>query len=90
MGKQTKYFIQDTRTYVGNDMLFWKQGKSGYTTDTSKAGQFPKDEAERICSTRKSDVAWPVDYILDRVRPAVDHQDVDLDEKLFSNTTSFA
>ncbi len=31
--------------YVGNSLLFWREGKAGYTTDIDKAHQFELEEA---------------------------------------------
>ena len=73
----SKYYIQDNRQYVGNDLLWWAKGGCGYTTDVSKAEVWSKEAAMRQHGRRESDVPWPKDYIDAHVRPAVDHQCVD-------------
>jgi hypothetical protein len=50
-----EYFIQDTRSIVGNCCLWWALGRAGYTTDIDKAEVFTKAEAERICAERSTD-----------------------------------
>jgi hypothetical protein len=37
--------------YVGNSLLFWREGKAGYTTDISKAHRFTFEEASKIQET---------------------------------------
>ena len=76
------YYLQDKRCYVGNDLLFWAKGGSGYTTDTSKAHIYTKEEAFSQNRMRDTDIPWPKEYIDSRTRPAVDHQDTDIDEAL--------
>lgn len=73
-----QFYLQDERTYVGNDILFWARDGKGYTTDTSKAHVYTRDEAFKQHECRETDIPWPKDYIDARTRPAVDHQDVDL------------
>ena len=63
------YYRQDSRSMVGNDMLWWKRG-GGYTTNLDEAEIF----AEGAISTRDTDIAWPVAYIRSKSRPAVDFQ----------------
>jgi hypothetical protein len=45
---EKKYFIWCGK-YVGNSLLFWREGRSGYTTDITKAHLFSLEEANRIC-----------------------------------------
>jgi hypothetical protein len=49
-----EYYIQDTRNYVGNSVLWWRVNGQGYTTNL--------DEAWRVPATwkgRPSDKLWP-------------------------------
>jgi hypothetical protein len=48
------YYLQDTRQYVGNCILFWAN-PSGYTCDLDKAAVFSKEEAYAQHRSRKSD-----------------------------------
>jgi rubrerythrin len=74
-----KYYLQDKRGYVGNDLLFWAEGGKGYTTDTSKAHVYTKEEAFTQNRCRDTDIPWPKKYIDARTRPVIDHQYVDID-----------
>ena len=71
MGKL--FYLQDSRGYVGNDVLFWKVG-GGYTTDVSKAETFTREAAEQQHRLRDTDLVWPKQYIDGKTRPAVDFQ----------------
>lgn len=69
-----EYYIQDSRDYVGNDMLFWALNGNGYTTDMRKAQVYTKAEAVRQHEMRITDIPWPKAYIDAKTRPAVDMQ----------------
>lgn len=77
-----QFYMQDSRGYVGNDVLWWAQGGNGYTTDLSKAQTYTKEEAQRMHNSRPSDVPWPKGYIDAKTRPAVDMQYIRRDEAL--------
>ena len=67
------YFLQDTRTMVGNCMVFWRKNCRGYTTNLEDAQTFTIEEA---LSHRSTDRPWPVDLMLELAKPRVDHQDL--------------
>lgn len=67
------FYLQDNRSYVGNDVLWWKLG-GGYTTDVSHAEIFSREAAEKKHRTRVTDLPWPKAYIDRKTRPAVDMQ----------------
>lgn len=69
-----QFYLQDSRSYVGNDMLFWAVDGKGYTTDMRKAQVYTKAEAVARHHARETDIPWPKDYIDARTRPAVDMQ----------------
>ena len=69
------YYMQDTRQFVGNCMLFWAKG-GGYTTKLSKAELFTQDEAIEIQQNRGSDKMRDMDAINYISEPMVDMQDV--------------
>lgn len=77
-----QFYLQDSRSYVGNDMLFWAVDGNGYTTDMRKAQVYTKAEAVAQHRQRKTDIPWPKDYIDARTRPAVDMQYVKRAEAL--------
>lgn len=74
------FYIQDTRQYIGNALLFW--GKQGYTNHISQAQTYSKDEAFRKNQRRHTDVPWPKSYIDAHIGTLVDSQDVSLAEAL--------
>lgn len=76
-----QFYLQDNRSYLGNDILWWCDG-GGYTTDLSKAKVFTKEEAIAQNKDRISDIPWPKEYIDQRTRPAVDMQYCKLHEAL--------
>ncbi len=77
-----EFYLQDSRSYVGNDMQFWAVDGKGYVTDIRKANVFTKAEAVERHQARATDIPWPKDYIDARTRPAVDMQYVKREEAL--------
>lgn len=73
------WYLQDTRVYYGNCMVWWKQDGRGYTSDLTEAHVFTDEEAVKGAS-RETDVFWPKDYIDAHARPRVDFQVVKMDE----------
>lgn len=49
-----KYYLQCG--YSGNDLLFWKRGRAGYTTNLADAHVFTKQEAFAQHRVREIDV----------------------------------
>jgi hypothetical protein len=76
------FYLQDSRSYVGNDVLWWAKDGNGYTTDLRKAQVYTKAEAVRQHESRETDIPWPKDYIDGKTRPAVDMQYIKRDEAL--------
>jgi hypothetical protein len=76
------FYLQDSRSYVGNDMLFWAVDGNGYTTDLRKAQVYTKAQAVARHESRLTDIPWPKEYIDARTRPAVDMQHVKRTEAL--------
>lgn len=70
-----EYFLQDSRSYVGNCPLFWRKG-GGYTTRIDEAERFTKEAAERQHKDRDTDKIWPCDVIIAISRPTIDCQDM--------------
>jgi len=73
----SEFYLQDTRQFVGNDMVFWAKDGKGYTTDINKCHVFTQQEAFEQNQCRDTDRPWPKDYIDSKTRPAVDVQHVD-------------
>lgn len=80
--QQDDYYLQDSRNYVGNDVLWWGKDCKGYTTDLRQAQVFSKDEALRRHELRETDIPWPKVYIDAKTRPAVDMQYIKREEAL--------
>lgn len=70
---EDQFFLQDSRSYVGNNLMWWSRNGS-YTSDLSLARAFSKDEAIRQHDSRETDIPWPVAYVAIGVRPVVDMQ----------------
>ncbi len=77
-----EFYLQDSRSYVGNDMLFWAKDGNGYTTDLRKAEVYSRADAVAQHQSRETDIPWPKDYIDAKTRPAVDVQYVKREEAL--------
>lgn len=76
------FYLQDSRSYVGNDVRWWAKDGKGYTTDLRKAHVYTKEEAVKQHESRETDIPWPKEYIDARTRPAVDMQYIKRDEAL--------
>ena len=70
------YLLQDTRSYVGNCVVWWAKDGNGYTTDVAKAHRYTFDEAMRQHRSRDTDLPWLCDEVLPLARGRVDVQDV--------------
>ncbi|MCG0582133.1 hypothetical protein L6Q82_29605 [Burkholderia cenocepacia] len=75
------FYLQDSRSFVGNDVLWWAD-PDGYTTDLRKARLFTRDDAQQHHNIRETDIPWPKEYIDAKTRPAVDVQYIKRDEAL--------
>ena len=58
---ERRYYIQDTRTIVGNCVLWWGKNSCGYVCDLSLAGIYDESEARRIAASRGTDRMVPVE-----------------------------
>ncbi len=56
-----RYYIQDTRVYVGNSVVWWREGGAGYTANFDEAGLFSEQEANDAHRNRASDKPIPED-----------------------------
>ena len=74
------YYIQDSRNYVGNSMLFWRKGNAGYTTDIDEAKICSEEEALKIYNNRETDIPWEKEYIDSKIKKHVDMQYCDKEE----------
>jgi len=65
------YFIQ-AEGCVGNDALWWRPNRAGYTTHVGEAGLYTEEEARSIERIRGTDKAWPMDQMQALCHHAVD------------------
>lgn len=72
----TQFYLQDSRTDVGDGLMFWALG-GGYTTSLDMAELFTQEQA---CGHRETDIPWPKDYVDARAHLGVDHQYISLEE----------
>ena len=70
----SKFYLQDTRDYVGNCILWWREGNAGYTTNIDEAAVVDESNLPR---QRDTDRTWPKEYIDRHLRPTIDMQTVD-------------
>ena len=78
----SQFYLQDSRSYVGNDVLFWAKDGNGYTTDLRNAQVYTKSDAVALHNARETDIPWPKEYIDGKTRPAVDMQYIKRDDAL--------
>lgn len=86
----TEFYLQDSRSYVGDGLAFWAEG-GGYTTNIEKAEVRTQKRAVGQHECRDTDIPWPKAYIDARARVGVDCQNVDLAEAIeqYPNATEF-
>ncbi|MFK3649316.1 hypothetical protein ACI2IY_12910 [Lysobacter enzymogenes] len=70
------YYLQDSRSYVGNCPQWWCPNGRGYTTRIDEAAKFTREQAARQQNARSSDVPWPCTLIDSLQRPTIDIQDL--------------
>jgi hypothetical protein len=81
------YYIQN-RGYLGNGMIWWREGGRGYTSNIEEAGRFPAEEMLSIINNRPNDdFAWECDYIdnTPEIRKVfIDTQYIDYDKRIMA------
>lgn len=63
MSSEPLYYIQDTRSFTGNSVQWWRENGHGYTTNLKDAWRVTAERAQSITNSRGTDVAWPCDDI---------------------------
>ena len=58
------YYVQDTRSVVGNCGSWWAVNSMGYVCCIDDAGKFTGKE---VRSLRDTDVPWPLEHVLKHV-----------------------
>ncbi len=68
------FYLQDSRSSVGSNVVFWNKGGCGYGTDLDKLETYTQEEAQRRHNSRNSDVPL-LKFLVDTLSiTAVDHQ----------------
>jgi hypothetical protein len=69
------FYVQDSRNYVGNSVLWWGLGSSGYVTQLDKAQKYTKAEILKDFSNgRETDIIWRANHVEDNIKTHVDIQ----------------
>ena len=79
-----KYYVQRHASgFVGNCLLFWRQGNCGYTCDLDDAQVFDGDDArfQQIARDTSKYTVWEKGYLDACAQRHVDHQRVNPDLK---------
>lgn len=58
------YFVQDTRSVVGNCGSWWAHNRAGYVCCIDEAGHY---SGKDVRTMRDTDVPWPVEHVLKHV-----------------------
>lgn len=67
------FYLQDSRNYVGNCPMWWKEG-GGYTTNVDEAERWTADRARIQHQCRETDVPWPCAHVDALRRATIDFQ----------------
>lgn len=70
------YYLQDSRSFNGNYMMFWGLEDKGYTSDIRKAQTYSLEDAEKRASNRETDIPRKVSDIKPLARHCFDGQDL--------------
>lgn len=54
------YYVQDSRTHVGNYISWWRPDRSDYCCNLNEAGIYKGTD---VIGMRGTDVPWPVEYV---------------------------
>lgn len=80
----TEYYLQDSRSFLGNSLVFWRKG-GGYSSHIDEAEIFTSEEAWNQNQSRSTDIPWPKEYIDKRLSMCVDSQRCNLEDALKSD-----
>lgn len=71
--EETMFYIQNG--YVGNSVLFWALGGSGYTSNVEKAQKYTKEEVlNKFVGGREEDRIWVASHVESKISKHVDMQ----------------
>lgn len=74
MEQPPRFYLQDSRSCTGDNMMWWALGGHGYTSSVENAQPYTLEKAMRQFEERGFDLPWPADYIDALKRPVVDSQ----------------
>lgn len=74
------FYLQDSRSLIGDHLQFWGAGGRGYYTDLARLETYTRDQALAQHRSRETDIPWPRAHLDARAHRGVDHQHVDVDE----------
>ncbi len=63
MAETRQFYIQDSRGFTGNSVIWWRPNGEGYTNDLDEAWMVDEDLASEICRCRASDKMWSCNEI---------------------------
>lgn len=75
MEKNTElFYLQDSRSFVGSNVVFWNIGGHGYGTNLDKIQTYTSEQAQRMHSNRITDIPLSMPLVDKLSIKAVDHQ----------------
>lgn len=73
LAKDKMYYVQDSRNYVGNAVLWWGLNGNGYVTDLSKAQKYTFEQIQKF-NPRETDIIWEAEHVEKAIGQYVDMQ----------------
>ncbi len=71
------YYVQDSRSYVGNCVLWWGKNSSGYVCSINEAHKYTKQEIiAKFIDGRDTDIVWNAKHIEGNIKQVVDIQNI--------------
>ena len=67
------FYVQDSRSYVGNAILWWAKNGNGYTTDIARAHKYTWLEIQAF-NPRETDIIWESSHVELAIKQYVDMQ----------------
>lgn len=68
------YYLQDSRTFIGNSPLWWCKNGAGYTCDIDNAELFNEIDAMKHFEQRNTDIPWKKEDVEAAIKRIVDSQ----------------
>lgn len=79
--KDKLFYVQDSRQYVGNAVVWWELNGNGYTTDISKAQIYTYEQIQKF-QLRETDIIWESTHVENAIRIYVDMQGLNRDKSI--------